>query len=123
MLTKLAERTGLLGRPGGGVLLLATGLRTAAVMNKLWKALLALPGVSRVEPRRIVLSDGGDEQVHFQLMTQTSTETLGTALYRTPVAGLRMQVVPLGPSALRLDCVPAQDLPSAEVPEAEAAAP
>ncbi|MFO0653619.1 MAG: hypothetical protein U0787_00905 [Polyangia bacterium] len=123
LLTKLAERTGLLGRPGGGVLLLATGLRTAAVMNKLWKALLALPGVSRVEPRRIVFSDGGDEQVHFQLMTQTSTETLGTALYRTPVAGLRMQVVPLGPSALRLDCVPAQDLPSAEVPEAEAAAP
>lgn len=123
LLTKLAERTGLLGRPGGGVLLLATGLRSATVMNKLWKALLALPGVTRVEPRRIVLSDTGDEQVHFQLTTQTSTETLGTALYRTPVAGLRMQVVPLGPSALRLDCVSAQDLPTAEPSEAEAATP
>ncbi len=114
LLGKLAERTGLFGRPGGGVLLVATGLRSVTVMNKLWKALLALPGVSRVEPRRIVLSESGDEQVHFQLYTQTSTETLGTALYRTPVAGLRVQVVPLSRSALRLDCVPAQDLPSAE---------
>ncbi len=123
LLAKLAERTGLFGRPGGGVLLVATGLRSVTVMNKLWKALLALPGVSRVEPRRIVLSDTGDEQVHFQLATQTSTETLGTALYRTPVAGLRVQVVPLGPSALRLDCVPAQDLPSAEPVDGEAKAP
>lgn len=113
LLGKLADRSGLLGRVGGGVLLLTTGLRTPQVMNKLWKALAALPGVTRVEPRRIVLADGGDEQVHFQLTTTATTETLGAALYRTPIAGLRVQVVPLGPSMLRLDCVSAQDLPSA----------
>lgn len=113
LLSRLAERNGLLGRVGGGVLLIATGLRSPQVMNKLWKALLALPGVSRVEPRRFLVSDGADEQVHFQLTTTTSSETLGTALYRTPIAGLRVQVVPLGPSTVRLDCVPAQELPSA----------
>lgn len=112
LLGKLAERSGLLGRVGGGVLLVTTGLRTPQVMNKLWKALAALPGVTRVELRRILQSDSGDEQVHFQLTTTATTETLGTALYRTPMAGLRVQVVPLGPTTLRLDCVPAQDLPS-----------
>lgn len=113
LLAKLAERSGLLGRVGGGVLLVTTGLRTPQVMNKLWKALAALPGVTRVELRRISPSDAGDEQVSFQLTTTATTEMLGTALYRTPIAGLRMQVVPLGPSTLRLDCVPAQELPSA----------
>ncbi len=118
LLSRLAERNGLLGRVGGGVLLIATGLRSPQVMNKLWKALLALPGVSRVEPRRFLVADGADEQVHFQLTTTTAPETLGTALYRTPIAGLRVQVVPLGPSTLRLDCVPAQELPSA-TPDAQ----
>ncbi len=118
LLSRLAERSGLLGRVGGGVLLIATGLRSPQVMNKLWKALLALPGVSRVEPRRFLVLDGVDEQVHFQLTTTTNSETLGTALYRTPIAGLRVQVVPLGPSTVRLDCVPAQELPSA-TPDAQ----
>jgi len=123
LLGRLAERSGLLGRPGGGVLLIATGLRSPSVMSKLWKALLALPGVRRVEPRRFLVAEGGDEQVHFQLTTTTNPETLGTALYRTPIAGLRVQVVPLGPSTLRLDCVSAQDLPSAEPAAPEAATP
>lgn len=112
LLSRLADRNGLLGRVGGGVLLIATGLRSPQVMTKLWKALLALPGVSRVEPRRVLLAEGADEQVHFQLTTTTTPETLGTALYRTPIAGLRVQVVPLGPATLRLDCVSAQELPS-----------
>ena len=80
-------------------------------------------GVARVEPRRFLLADSGDELVHFQLTTTTPAETLGTALYRTPIAGLRVQVTPVGPSTLRLECVPAQDLPSAEPPVTDAGTP
>jgi hypothetical protein len=123
LLLRLAERQGLFGRPGGGVLLMASGLRSPSVMNKLWKALLALPGVARIEPRRFLLSESGDELVHFQLTTTTPAETLGTALYRTPIAGLRVQVTPVGPSTLRLECISAQELPSAEPPGTDAGTP
>lgn len=129
-LAGLVERTKLAEQPTGSVLLVASGLGSPAVLKKVWRALLGLPGVTQVELRRIHAAKNpanhqaspsaspsagkNDEQVHFLLTTNADVETLSAALYRTPIASLRVQVSPLSPTALRMDCVAAQELPSSE---------
>lgn len=132
-LRQLVKRpgAGLLGmsRGAAGVTLTLEGAFSYGSYQQLMKAMAALPGVSRVEPRRFfsqpaTASPPGnpaetpaapveERQVQVMLHTAATAETIGAALGRAPLGGLRLQVAPLGPSELRVICVAATNVPTA----------
>jgi hypothetical protein len=115
---RLLERPGLLGRVAAGVRLRIEGVGSYANYQQLLRTLGALPGVGRVEPRRFLLPPPAgpaafeEPQVEVLLHTATAAESIGAALGRTPLTGLRLQVAPLGTGELRIICVPESLLPS-----------
>src|SRR6201999_586560 len=64
-LSRLLQRPGALRRATPGVLLNLESVGSYSNYQQLWKALWALPGVSKVEPQRFLLPAGGaaEEQV------------------------------------------------------------
>lgn len=117
LVSRLLDRLGLSAQVNDGVLIVVGGLRSFGSLRKLWRALWGLPGVTSVQPWHVTPKLDGEGLVLFRLQTNTDVQTLGTALYRTPIASLTVQVSPLSPTALRLDCVSSSELPSAENPE------
>ena len=128
-LKRLLERPalGLLANEAAGVLLTLEGVVSYGNYQQLLKTLSALPGVSRVEPRRFwppALSGSSgpapgpnsasqDGMIEVLVHTSASAETIGAALGRTPLRGMRLQVAPMGPAALRVLCIAASALPDA----------
>lgn len=134
-LRQLIKRPGAglvgLSRGAAGVLLTLEGVGGYGNYQQLMKAMVALPGVSRVEPRRFftqpaaaspapasadqtpVAAPAEERQVQVMLHTSATAETIGAALGRTPLGGLRLQVAPLGPSELRVICTAASNVPTA----------
>lgn len=124
--------SGLVGlsRGAAGVMLTLEGVGSYGNYQQLVKAMAALPGVSRVEPRRFFSQPATtspppgsaestpaapveERQVQVMLHTAATAETIGAALGRAPLGGLRLQVAPLGPSELRVICASASNVPSA----------
>lgn len=143
-LRTLLDRQGQLLAGPPGTLVTLEGLGSYAAYAQMVQVLGALPGVLRAEPRRFLPRPPGtgtatappdsaaaeDDRVQVFVHTapDTTAETLGAALGRTPVRNVRLQVVPRGPSELRVLCVAASQLtpdtpPEAETPEPRAADP
>jgi hypothetical protein len=134
-LRQLLKRSGAglsgLSRGAAGVLLTLEGVGSYGNYQQLVKAMAALPGVSRVEPRRFFSQPAAanpatgseppapsapsaeERQVQVLLHTAASAETIGAAIGRAPLGGLRLQVAPLGPAELRVICTAASNVPSA----------
>jgi hypothetical protein len=116
-----------LARGAAGVMLTLEGVGSYGNYQQIIKAMAALPGVSRVEPRRFFIqapppAAGApetsspaveDRQVQVLLHTSASAESIGAALGRAPLGGLRLQVAPLGPAELRVICATASSVPAA----------
>lgn len=126
-LTRLTARPGALPHGAAGVLMTLEGVGSFGNYQQLLKALGSLPGVSRVEPRRFVGAAGGaGEESKAQVLIQTAAtaETLGAALGRAPLGGMRLQVAPIGPTELRVIVASPGALPSpTEEGQPEAAEP
>jgi len=118
-LQQLIKRPGALHHGAPGVLLELEGINGYGDYQRLLKLLWALPGVSRVEPRRFFVQPASpgaassEQRVQVLLHTAASAETVGAALGRAPLEGLRLQVAPVGPAELRVICTAASNLPSA----------
>lgn len=125
----------LLARPGvllggasagtGTVTVSIEGLRSHGSYQQLLRVLASLPGVSRVEPRRFFTplrrppEGTAEPTAGLLLYTATPVETLGAALGRVALSGMRLQVAPQGPAELRVLCAPEGALPTAQ-PEPDA---
>jgi len=88
--------------------------------QQLVRVLSALPGVTRLEPRRFLAPgrSGAAEGSTVQLLLQTSApvDSLAATLGRTPLSGLRLQVMPVNEGELRVLCAPEGAVPSAVQP-------
>ena len=84
------------------------------------RVLSALPGVTRLEPRRFLAPgrSGAAEGSSVQLLLQTSApvDSLGATLGRSPLTGLRLQVMPVNEGELRVLSAPEGAVPSAVQP-------
>lgn len=121
-LGRLMARPGALPHGAAGVLLTLEGVGSFGNYQQLLKALGALPGVTRVEPRRFVAAGGEESKVQVLIQTGATAETLGAALGRAPLGGMRLQVAPIGPTELRVIVAASGALPSATdeaLPEAQ----
>ncbi len=114
---------GLLPRlwpPGGGeatsgVAVTVEGIAGYGDYQRLIKVFGALPGVGRVAPRGFGAGLKGLRAEVF-LETPTPASTLGASLGRTPIPGLRLQVVPESPGKLRVLVAPEDVLPLPPTP-------
>lgn len=129
-LQALLKRVGPIVRGGSGVVVRVESLGSFRAYQQLLRVLAALPGVTRVEPRRFYTpgraAAGEDSVVQFLMQTSASVDTLAANLGRTPLSGLQLQVVPLSEGELRVVCAPDAALPgaapsgdSAETPDSE----
>lgn len=119
-LRRLSQRPGLLDGSAAGIRVTFEGLGSTAAYQQVLRALGALPGVTRVEPRRFTAAQSpGEERVGILLHTTAGAEALGAALGRTQLPGLRLQVMPLPGGDLRVLVVPDGALP-VEAPPAAA---
>jgi hypothetical protein len=120
-LERLLKRPGVLPYSGNAVLVSILGAGSYASYQQLLRVLGALPGVTRAEPRRFVAASPGagtaDDLVQVQVRTSATPESLGAALGRTPLSGLRLQIAPQGPGELRVVCAPGSALPPELPPE------
>lgn len=122
-LRRLTQKPGLLDGGASGVTVSFEGLGSFAAYQQLLRAMGALPGVTRVEPRRFVGAQGAEaERVAVFVHSTAGSEALGAALGRSLVPGLRLSVMPLPGGDLRVLCVAEGALPS-ELPEQQPAAP
>lgn len=122
-LRRLLQKPGLLDGAASGVTVSFEGLGSFAAYQQLLRAMGALPGVTRVEPRRFLGAQGAEaEQVAVFVHSTAGSEALGAALGRSLVPGLRLSVMPLPGGDLRVLCVAEGALPS-EVPEQQPIAP
>lgn len=122
-LRRLTQKPGLLDGAASGVTVSFEGLGSFAAYQQLLRAMGALPGVTRVEPRRFVGAQGAEaERVAVFVHSTAGSEALGAALGRSLVPGLRLSVMPLPGGDLRVLCVAEGALPS-ELPEQPPAAP
>ncbi len=121
-LGRLIKRPGVLPYSGNSVLVSILGAGSYANYQQLLRVLGALPGVSRAEPRRFLPTTAsatpGDELIQVAVSTTSSPESLGAALGRTPLSGIRLQIAPQGPGELRVLCAPGSALPN-ELPAGE----
>lgn len=104
-----------LGAPGStetttGVAVSLDGVGSYGDYQRLLKVMAAMPGVTRVEPRSFI---GGAQgmRVEVQLVTGSPANVLGASLGRTPIPGLRLQVMPEGSGKLQLLVAPEAALP------------
>lgn len=112
----LLKRPGVLPYSGSSVLVSILGAGSYANYQQLLRVLGALPGVLRAEPRRFVPAraagaEASDDLIQVLVHTAASPESLGAALGRTPLSGLRLQVAPQGVGELRVLCAPGSALP------------
>ena len=119
-LNHILVRSGPLQRRSERVLVRVENLGSFRAYQQVARVLSSLPGVTRVEPHRFYIPASGtgteDSVAQLLLSTSTSVETLGATLGRTPIPGLRLQVVPVHASELRVVCVASDALPSATQP-------
>ncbi len=114
-LGRLLKKPGVLPYSGNAVLVSILGAGSYTNYQQLLRVLGALPGVSRAEPRRFLPTTAGattDELIQVAVHTTSSPESLGAALGRTPLSGLRLQIAPQGPGELRVLCAPGSALPT-----------
>ena len=114
-LGRLLKRPGVLPYSGSSVLVSILGAGSYANYQQLLRVLGALPGVTRAEPRRFLPAPSaapGDDLIQVAVSTTSSPEARGAALGRTPLSGLRLQIVPQGPGELRVLCAPGSALPT-----------
>lgn len=116
----LLKRVGPIVRSGTGVVVRVENLGSFRAYQQIVRVMAALPGVSRVEPRRFYTpartARGEDAVVQLLLQTSATVDTLGAALGRTLLSGLHLQVAPVSDGELRVICAPADALPSANQP-------
>jgi hypothetical protein len=116
----LLASIGPLVRSGAGVVVRVENLGSFRAYQQILRVLSALPGVSRVEPRRFYLPgravSGEDAQVQLLLQTSATVDSLAATLGRTPLSGLQLQVMPLGEGELRVLCAPEGALPNPAQP-------
>lgn len=116
----LLSRSGPLFRGSPTVLVRVENLGSFRAYQQLALVLSSLPGVTRVEPRRFYIPARGehseDSVAQLVLQTSASVESLGATLGRTPIPGLRVQVVPVHAGELRVVCVASDAVPSAAQP-------
>lgn len=116
----LLSRSGPLFRGSPTVLVRVENLGSFRAYQQLALVLSSLPGVTRVEPRRFYIPARGEQSedsvAQLVLQTSASVESLGATLGRTPIPGLRVQVVPVHAGELRVVCVASDAVPSAAQP-------
>lgn len=100
----------------GGVVVTIEGIEEHGQYQQLLRTLSAMPGVAGAEPRRFApgppAPDGRPSaQCEILLRTAQLAEPLGAAIGRTPLGGLRLQVVPQDARRLRLLLVRDSALP------------
>ena len=112
-LRRLCQRPGVLDGTTAGITVSFEGLGSFAAYQQVLRALGALPGVSRLEPRRFVgAATPAEERVQVLLQAQGGSEALGAALGRALLPGLRLQVMPLPGGDLRVLVAPDGALPT-----------
>ena len=116
-LGRLVKRPGVLPYSGSSVLVSILGAGSYTNYQQLLRVLGALPGVTRAEPRRFLPAASGgagpaDELIQVVVHTTSTPESLGAALGRTPLSGIRLQVAPQGQGELRVLCAPGSALPT-----------
>ncbi|MFO0573657.1 MAG: hypothetical protein U1A78_06660 [Polyangia bacterium] len=112
-LRRLCQRPGVLDGTTAGITVSFEGLGSFAAYQQVLRALGALPGVSRLEPRRFVgAATPAEERVQVLVQSQGGSEALGAALGRALLPGLRLQVMPLPGGDLRVLVAPDGALPT-----------
>lgn len=119
-LARVQSRVLPLVRSGSGVVVRIENVGSFRAYQQLVRVLSALPGVTRLEPRRFLAPgrSGAAEGSTVQLLLQTSApvDSLAATLGRTPLSGLRLQVMPVNEGELRVLCAPEGAVPSAVQP-------